>query len=182
MKNKKKLIGIIIIVITVCSVIGSTIYNNVKVKEKKANKGVDVLVLKEFIDTDLKEILKKISNNESFAVYVGYAGCQACTSYAPVLQRTQTENDLDTYYLNYKSVDKKSKDWKNFLKAIVVEQKLSVSIDGKDVTLDNKIGNILKDHGYTPVTLFFVKGKNTAGKIGQLTSDEINELKDISGI
>lgn len=174
--DKKKRIFIVVSIVIILGIIISTIYNSTNIRNKKGGSGVETMKLQEFIDLDLNEVINKIKNVESFVLYVGYTGCQACESYSPVLKRVQTQRDSETYYLDYKSINKKSKDWKTLTSAINVEQKLTVSKDGEKVTIDDKIGNIMKKNGYTPVTVLFKNGKCVNAHIGSMSSNDLEKF------
>ena len=175
-RDSKKIILICILIFIVIGVLASTIYNSSKIKNKGANKGVETMELKDFINVNLDEIIKMINAKKSFVLYVGYTGCQACEKYSPILKRVQSQNEVDTYYLNYKAIDKKSKNWKTLTNLIDIEQKITVSKDNENITIDDEIGNIMKKYGYTPVTVVFSNGKCINAHIGSMSSSEIESF------
>lgn len=174
--DKKKRIFIVVSIVIILGIIISTIYNSTNIKNKKDGSGVEIMKLLDFIDVDLSEVVNKVKNEENFVLYVGYTGCQACESYSPVLKRVQTQRESATYYLDYKTINKKSKEWKTLTNKIDVEQKLTVSVDGEKVTIDDKIGNIMKKNGYTPVTIVFENGKCVNAHIGSMSSSELEKF------
>ena len=135
--------------------------------------------LRDFIEIDVDKVVEKINNKETFLVYVGYPGCQACEKYNPILKRVQTQNDNDTFYLNYISINKKSKNWTKFTNSIDIKQKMTISEDEKEKTIDDTIGNIMKKYGYTPVTIYFINGKCLNAHIGTMSSTEIEKFLGI---
>lgn len=174
--DSKKIILICILILIVVGVLASTIYNSSKIKNKETNMGVETMELRDFIEVDLDEVMEMINAKKGFVLYVGYTGCQACEKYSPILKRVQSQNEVDTYYLDYKSIDKKSKEWKTLTNKIDVEQKLTISKDGEKVTIDDKIGNIMKEHGYTPVTIVFENGKCVNAHIGSMSSSQVTNF------
>lgn len=177
----KKEILLTLLFFVISGVIISTIVNATNVNNKKNNNsGVDTMELREFIKIDLAKVVEKINNKDTFLLYIGYTGCQACENYNPVLKRVQSQNDSDTYYLDYKSIDKKSKNWKNLTKLINIKQRLTITIDNEKVKIDDKIGNIMKEYGYTPVTIYFIEGKCVNARIGSMSSSEIKEFLTIN--
>lgn len=177
----KKEILLILLFFVVAGVIISTIVNTTNVNNKKENNsGVDTMELREFININLAKAMEKINNKDTFVLYIGYTGCQACENYNPILKRIQSQNESDTYYLDYKSIDKKSKNWKNLTKLIDIKQSLTITHDEKNIKINDKIGNIMKEYGYTPVTIYFVEGKCMNARIGSMSSSEIKEFLDIN--
>lgn len=174
--KRKKMVLITILIGILLALFISTIYNSMNVKSKKNNSGVEVMELKEFIDVSLNEVINKVNNKEDFVLYIGYPGCQACETYSPTLKRVQTQRDDETYYLNYKSVNKKDKNWKSLNDKIKIEQKLVVSIDGKETTIEDSIGNIILKYGYTPVTIIFEKGKCINAYIGSMGARKLETM------
>lgn len=173
----KKDILILVAFFVVVGIVCSTIINSSIVKnKKKENQNIEILDLKEFVDVDLAKIFNMINDKRSFVLYIGYKGCKACEDYSPILKRVQSQNGSDTYYLNYKSIDKKSKNWKKLTNMIDVEQKITISKDGENVRIDDKIGNIMYKYGYTPVTILFVNGECKNAHIGSMGTNEINSF------
>lgn len=175
-RDSKKIILIWVLVFIVIGVLAATIYNINNIKKKTSNNGVEIMELREFIDVNVADVIKKINDKESFVLYVGYTGCQACESYNPILKRVQSQNNSDTYYLDYKSIDKSSKDWLYLTNKINVVQSFKVSEEEEIITVDDKIGNIMKDYGYTPVTIVFTKGECVNAYIGLMSSIELERF------
>lgn len=174
--DKKKIILIVVSIIIVLSIIISTVYNSSNIKRKKDGSGVETMQLQEFININLSDVVSKINNGESFVLYVGYTGCQACESYSPILKRVQTQRNVETYYLDYKSIDKKSKNWNTLTSKIDIAQKLTISKDNEEKTIDDKIGHIMKKYGYTPVTVVFEKGTCVNAYVGSMSSSELENF------
>ncbi len=171
--DKRKIVLIIISIFIVLGILFSTIYNSININLKKDNNGVETLKLLDFIEVSLSDVVSKIENKEDFVLYIGYPGCQACESYSPVLKRVQSQKNKDTYYLNYKTINKKDKNWKSLTSEIDVKQKLTLSIDGKETIINDEIGNIMKEHGYTPVTVVFENGRCVDAYIGSMNSKNL---------
>lgn len=175
-KDYKKIMLIIVLFILLGGIILSTFLNSRKIKNKNSNNGVETIELREFIEIDVDEAINKINNKETFVLYIGYSGCQACEKYNPILKRVQTQKDFITYYLDYKSINKNSNAWKKLIKAVDVKQSLTVSIDEKNEKIDDKVGNIMKKYGYTPVTIYFINGDCANAYIGSMSSSEISDF------
>ena len=171
--NNKKIVFIIVLILLILGILFSTIYNSININSKKDNNGVETLKLIDFIDVSLSDVVSKIENKEDFVLYIGYPGCQACESYSPVLKRVQSQKNKDTYYLNYKTINKKDKNWKRLTSEIDVKQKLTLAIDGKETIINDEIGNIMKEHGYTPVTVVFENGRCVDAYIGSMNSNNL---------
>lgn len=172
----KKEILILLTFFVIVGVIISTIVNSSNISDKKEQNGIETMELRDFIEIDIDNVIEKINNNETFVLYVGYPGCQACEKYNPILKRVQTQNENDTFYLDYKLINKKSKNWTKLTSSINIKQKLIISEDEKEKTIDDTIGNIMKKYGYTPVTIYFVDGKCVNAHIGSMSSSEIESF------
>ena len=175
----KKEILILLTFFVIAGVIISTIVNSSNINNKKEQNGVEMMELRDFIEIDVDKVVEKINNKETFLVYVGYPGCQACEKYNPILKRVQTQNYNDTFYLNYITINKKSKNWTKFTNSIDIKQKMTISEDDKEKTIDDTIGNIMKKYGYTPVTIYFINGKCLNAHIGTMSSTEIEKFLGI---
>ena len=57
-------------------------------------KGIDLK------DISYDELSKKISNKESFVLYVGSSSCSHCANFKPILEKVINKYKLDVYYIN----------------------------------------------------------------------------------
>lgn len=167
---------LIIVSITAIVLVYLSISNNKKINDKKQKESMETLVLKDFITTDIDNIIKKLEKNESFILYVGYKGCSACESYSPILQREISNLGKDVYYLNYKDIDKKSSNWSKLTNKIKTNQRIVLNNNEKKEVIEDSVGNIMKKHGYTPVTIKVDNGICTNAYIGAMNSSQVADF------
>lgn len=72
-------------------------------KVNESNKEYE-LAVNSFTNISLQEAEKKISNNESFFLYIGRESCPYCQMFAPKLSDAISEMDVQIYYLNSEQV------------------------------------------------------------------------------
>jgi len=80
-----------------------------------------------------KEIIKKQENKDDFILIVSQSTCSHCATYKPKVKKIAKEYNITVYYLD---IDKESN--------------------------QEKVLNELNLSGATPMTLFFIKGKETS--------------------
>ena len=55
---------------------------------------------KELISINYDELAEKISNKDSFVLYVGSSSCSHCANFKPTLEKVIDKYKLDVYYIN----------------------------------------------------------------------------------
>ena len=95
MKNKKIIIGIIIII---ALIIGGTIFI---INKKDTN----------LITLNKNELKEKIDNKDSFILVVSQAGCSHCAEYIPVLKEILKDNDIKAYIIDLKAFSKSDRQY-----------------------------------------------------------------------
>ena len=54
--------------------------------------------------------------------------------------------------------------------------RMIVDLDGEEKSVDDKIGNIMRNYGYTPVTIYFIEGKCVNAKIGTMNTSNLKQF------
>ena len=169
--NDKKIFGILILAVFIVLVIMIILDKN-NGNTKKA----DAYISKDFITASDEDVLKKIDNEDSFILYIGYENCTACENYKPILKSIMDLNNVDIFYLNYKEINKKSEAWQSIIKNITTKQTMNIKENDKEKTISDTVGNIIKKYGYTPVTVNYVSGKAINAHIGSMTSSTLKSF------
>lgn len=58
-----------------------------------------------FLDVELTQGIRKLTNKEPGVYYIGYSGCPWCQALIPHLNQNLEEADKDAYYLNLKGTN-----------------------------------------------------------------------------
>lgn len=129
-----------------------------------------------FYEMNVKEMVDKIDNNETFVVYFGFSECPWCNVAMPILNETAKEYDSIVYYIDTRS----NEEWES-----------NMDIDDYDLVVDY-LGEYLdydddgKKHLYTPHVFFFKEGEvvkehegTIDGKTDEITTQEKEQLKQI---
>ena len=96
MKNKKIIIGIIILIVVVGGIF--LIFN------KKDN---------HLITLNKNELKEKIDNKDSFILVISQAGCSHCAEYIPILKEILNDNDIKAYIVDLKAFSKSDRQYLN---------------------------------------------------------------------
>ncbi len=59
----------------------------------------------DFVEISTDDLLKKISNNEKFILYVGRDTCQWCRKLVPILNEVAADNKYTIFYLNSENTE-----------------------------------------------------------------------------
>lgn len=170
------LIGVLLIVLLIVSMIK----DNKNLKDNEETKVVEEIKTTEaFKKISLSEGLEIIKSDKLSFVYIGYEGCDACENFVPKLVDVSKEYGIEVNYLNFKELDKKSKEWSIFTKKLTKKQKIQIKTSEEAVT--KTIGNFLKDEGYTPTFVIFKNGKMVDGNIGGLSRANLRLFLENSG-
>lgn len=142
------------------------------------------------IYTSAKEVEEKISNNETFVIYLGFPECPWCRSVLPILLEVASDLKIDTiYYINikdmrdsYEIVDNKlkkmkkgTKDYKILLRLFdnVIDEYTLTNDDGEEIdTLEKRI--------YAPSIISVVNGEvvDLTDGISDMQTDAYMKLTD----
>ena len=96
MKNKKIIIGIIILIVVVIGIF--LIFN------KEDN---------HLITLNKNELKEKIDNKDSFILVISQAGCSHCAEYIPILKEILNDNDIKAYIVDLKAFSKSDRQYLN---------------------------------------------------------------------
>ena len=129
----------------------------------------------------LLKALELIKEDKLVFIYLGYDGCSYCNKFTPSLKQTVSKYDMKLYYIDIKENDLKSKDWEKFTGKLNKKFTLNLEIDGKKVKQTKKIGEFLKEKGYTPSFVVFKNNKLVDGYIGALYKEKLEEFLDNAG-
>jgi thiol-disulfide isomerase/thioredoxin len=106
--------------------------------------------------SSFEEISKKIDNQETFLVYVGFSACPWCRSVIPYVLESAKENNIDTiYYVNVREDNTRESDLRGYYK---LDDDNNVIIDVYPDKYYHAVLNTLDDY-LTSYTLETSKGK-----------------------
>ena len=113
-------------------------------------------------------------------LYIGRSNCSVCIQFVPVLNQVQEDLGFTTYYLDvYDYIN----DWKNtkdelepLTELLTIETTVRTTINSENVTLEDTVGNLFYDYGFTPITIIIKDGKMVDGFIGYRDKDSLTEL------
>lgn len=174
--KQSKISFLILLGLIIIGLGSSIIVNLIRIKQKKHQPQLKVTKFEEFETTSLEQLNQMIDNQEKIVVYIGYTGCQACEEHSFYLHRVQKQQKLKIYYLDYQTINRKSKQWVKLLKRVKIKQYLVLKIKNREVKIDDTVGNIIRKYGYTPATILFENGVCTQAIIGQLAEDQLNKM------
>ena len=134
-----------------------------------------------FSKTTVSSALKMAKEKTPTFIYFGYEGCEACDSFTSTLKTINDEYDIKMYYINTKSLDRNSSDWKKLTNMFTKEVKLNLKKDGVNLEQTKTIGKFLYEDGYTPTFVVVKEGKLVNGNIGKMTQESLEEFLDNAG-
>ena len=113
-------------------------------------------------------------------LYIGRSNCSVCIQFVPVLNQVQEDLGFTTYYLDvYDYIN----DWKNtrdelkpLTELLTTETTVRTTINSENVTLEDTVGNLFYDYGFTPITVIIKDGEMVDGFIGYRDKDSLTEL------
>ncbi len=135
----------------------------------------------DFKKTDLKEILNLIKGDNLTFVYIGYEGCDACDKFVPKLAKVTQNYDMEVYYLDIKSVDKKSQEWKTFTNKLSKKVSIATKSDEETSSETKTIGKFLYENGYTPTFVVLKSNKFINGNIGGMDVEKLHSFLNDAG-
>ena len=141
-------------------------------------------------EVDINEAIALFEEEGTQVVYIGRSTCSSCVSFVPVLNEVQKDLGFTTNYLDVTSIaniwDSKQKDneevkaldkkVKEFIKKLSVETTVRTTIDGESVTLEDTIGNLFYEYGFTPITIIIKDGKMIDGFVGYRDTETLTDL------
>ncbi len=68
--------------------------------EKEAAMEFYYEIVEHFETISIEDLLEKVSNNETFLVYIGYAECPDCRRFVPILNNVREELKLVIFYVD----------------------------------------------------------------------------------
>lgn len=147
---KKKVIGIIAIIVIISAIIG-LIYASSVLKGKENN------LDKRLIDLKYSELQEKIDNKDSFILVVSKTDCEHCIAYKPVLKEVLADHDLTAYEIRIDTLSKEELNSFSQIANITGTPTTIFIVDGEEKSTSHrligeadktKIENRLKALGY----------------------------------
>ena len=135
----------------------------------------------DFNEITVKSAIDKIDQTGLTLVYVGYDGCSACEDFVVKLASLAKDYDVVVYYVDYKSADKESDEWKTFTSKLDLSTSITIEKDGEEKTETKAIGEFLEEKGYTPVLAIFDSGRMVNGSIGNIDEDSLETKLESAG-
>ena len=153
---------------TVCSFISLSQNESKKIESNSPSTSeYDVSMFEKSTPT---EITKKIKNGDLFVLYFGSSECAYCRKMLPTLQEAQKNYNYKTVYLDIKTVNVNSAEYKEMTAL------LDVIMTANNET--KKFG----EFEVTPMIAILNKGKMVDGMIGYNTYDNFVEFLENNGI
>ena len=118
-----------------------------------------------FLKSDVRDMLGRMKNKESFAVFFGFADCPWCQEALPVLNEAARETDIPVYYINTRpdaSVTNNTE---------IPDYGLLYEAVGDTFGLDQNGNHRL----YVPFVLFVNKGETVMSHEGTLADHDAHE-------
>ncbi len=102
---------------------------------------------KEYIkEITLDEFKEKISNKETFALYVGNTGCSHCLSYRPILEKVLEDYNITIYHIdNSKLDDKEYAEFKTYISISGTPTVAFITNGEEETTLNRITGEVSRD-------------------------------------
>ncbi len=119
------------------------------------------------LDKETSEELKD-SKGVKF-IYVGRSGCSVCQSLLPNLNQVIDDLKLE---MNYLSID--VKDWRTEYASVFDLLSIETTITSSKGTYTGTYGELLNEHGFTPMLIVLKDGKMVDGLVG---SRDVSTLK-----
>lgn len=219
MKNKKTII-ITVISVIIAILVGISIFfilNNendaskfkkeyesingiVREKDQKTIRSIEIDKDNPFIYQTADDIVKRVENKETFAVYFGFSDCPWCRSVIPTLIKVSQDMNIDTIYYvdvknirdtmeitengDFKTTTQGSEGYYNLLKSLnpILNDYVITDKDGNKIKTGTKrisAPNLaIVTHG-TPTYLTTGIGSSLTDGYMELTEDMQNETYDI---
>ena len=141
-------------------------------------------------EVNIDEAIALFEEEGTQVVYIGRSSCSVCVSYVPVLNEVQDDLGFTTNYLDVTTIadiwdtdladdeDTQALDEKvqEFIKQLSVETTVRTTIDGESVTLEDTIGNLFYEYGFTPITVIIKDGEMVDGFVGYRDAETLTDL------
>ena len=113
-------------------------------------------------------------------LYIGRSNCSVCIQFVPVLNEVQEDLGFTTYYLDVLDYINNWESTKDELEPLTelltIETTVRTTINSENVTLEDTVGNLFYDYGFTPITVIIKDGEMVDGFIGYRDKDSLTEL------
>lgn len=97
-------------------------------------------------EISFNEFEKKISNKDTFALYIGNEGCSHCISYLPTLKSVVNKYNITLYHLdNSKLSEKESSTFKNYVSISGTPTVVFITKGEEETTLNRIVGEASKE-------------------------------------
>ena len=136
---------------------------------------------KKLNEVSLSDALELIQSDKLVFIYIGYEGCSSCDKFTPNLIEIANNYDMKVYYIDIKKVDLDSKEWTTFTNKLTKKITLNIKENGKTKKKTKKIGEFLKNEGYTPSFVVLKNNKFVDGYIGALYKEKLEDFLDNAG-
>lgn len=129
---------------------------------------------------DLDGALALFEEEGTHVLYIGRSNCSVCVSYVPTLNEVQEDLGFKTNYLDVQSYINNWESAKEEIKPLTdlftVESTVRTTMDGETVTLEDTIGNLFYDYGFTPITVIIKDGEMVDGFVGYRDTETLTSL------
>lgn len=109
-------------------------------------------------------------------LYIGRENCSACVKTVPVLNKVQEELKYTTNYLDLQTISNWKSDLKELSELFTAKTTVTTTINGELKTLNDTIGNIFLEYGFTPTIVIIKDGKAVDGFIGYEEHDTMKKI------
>lgn len=114
---------------------------------------------------DVKEVNKYFEEKKSTVLFIGKETCTASQEFIPSLQIAQAKYNIKVRYLDLKSLDVESEDFKKLIENL----DFPYTLKGEEKSFGEYIGA-------TPMFIIIKEGKMVFGYIGTMTEDVIGTI------
>lgn len=114
-------------------------------------------------------------------LYIGRENCGVCVQIVPILNKLQKEFNYKTNYFDLNSTSNWQTEMKPLTELLTFKTTVKTTIKDKDgnskaVTLNDTVGKIFLEYGFTPTIAIIKDGKMVDGFIGYKDYDSIKEI------
>lgn len=158
---------------------GNSVTNETtKNEEKSSNSTYDVSKMNE---VDVAGALNLFKKDGLQVLYIGRSDCGVCVETVPVLNKVQDELKYKTNYFDLNSTKNWQTEMKELADLFTVKTTVKTTVKNKDgkaetVTLNDTIGKIFLEYGFTPTIIVIKDGKMVDGFIGYKDYDTMKSL------
>lgn len=114
-------------------------------------------------------------------LYIGRANCGVCVQIVPELNKVQEELKFTTNYFDLNKTNKWQTEMKPLTDLLTFKTTVKTNIQDKDgntktVTLNDTVGKIFIEYGFTPTVAIIKDGKMVDGFIGYKSAEDIKTI------